>query len=476
MFVVRISVHEEMKHTMDPSYKTIIEPFRVKTVEQIIFTTPQHREEVLREAGYNLFAIRAEDVLIDLLTDSGTGAMSAKQWGAMMVGDESYAGARSFYRLEAAIQKIMGFKHVIPTHQGRAAERILFSSALQKGQVVPNNTHFDTTRANIEYAGAEARDLVIAEGRQPGVIHPFKGNMDLDALRSTIAEVGVDRIPMVMLTLTNNSGGGQPVSMANIRAVSNIAHEHGIPLIIDACRFAENSWFIKQREEGYGERTPLEIAQEIFSYADGCTMSAKKDGLANIGGFLALNDDHLAQNCRNLLILTEGFPTYGGLAGYDMEAIAQGLQEVLEEDYLRYRIRSTAYLAEALLEAGVPIVEPPGGHAVYIDARAMLPHIPPAEYPAQALAVELYREGGIRAVEIGSMMFGKPQPDGSETPAMLELVRLTIPRRVYTQSHIDYVIEVITRVNARRDMIKGLKITYQAPFLRHFTARLEPID
>ncbi len=460
---------------MDPSFRTIIEPFRVKTVEQIKFTTPDHREEALREAGYNLFALHAEDVLIDLLTDSGTGAMSAKQWGAMMIGDESYAGSRSFYRLEAAIKNIMGFSHVIPTHQGRAAERILFSSAVKRGQVVPNNTHFDTTRANIEYAGAEARDLVIPEGRQPGVIHPFKGNMDLEALRQTIAEVGVERIPMVMLTLTNNSGGGQPVSMANVRAVSQIAHEHGIPLIIDACRFAENSWFIRQREEGYADKAPLEIAQEIFSYADGCTMSAKKDGLANIGGFLALNDDALAQECRNLLILTEGFPTYGGLAGYDMEAIAQGLEEVLEEDYLRYRIRSTAYLAEALQAVGVPIVEPPGGHAVYIDAKAMLQHIPPAHYPAQALAVELYREGGIRAVEIGSMMFGKPQPDGSETPAVLELVRLTIPRRVYTQSHIDYVIEVIARVNARRDSIRGLRITHQAPFLRHFTARLEPL-
>jgi tryptophanase len=310
---------------MDPSFKTIIEPFRVKTVEPIKFSTPERRREVLTEAGYNLFLLRAEDVLIDLLTDSGTGAMSAQQWGAMMVGDESYAGSRSFYRLEAAIQEIMGFKHIVPTHQGRAAERILFSSAVKAGEVVPNNTHFDTTRANIEYAGAEARDLVIPEGRQPGVIHPFKGNMDIEALRQTIEDVGADNIPMVMITLTNNSGGGQPVSMANIKAVSELAHQHGIPLIIDACRFAENSWFIKLREDGYADKTPLAIAQEIFSYADGCTMSAKKDGLANIGGFLALNDDELAQQCRNLLILTEGFPTYGGLAGYDMEAIAQGL-------------------------------------------------------------------------------------------------------------------------------------------------------
>lgn len=461
---------------MDPSFKTIIEPFRVKSVEQIKFTTREHREEVLRQAGYNLFLIAAEDVLIDLLTDSGTGAMSAKQWGAMMVGDESYAGSRSFFRLEAVVRKITGFKHVIPTHQGRAAERILFSTAVKAGDVIPNNTHFDTTRANIEYAGAEARDLVIPEGRQPGVIHPFKGNMDLEALRQTIAEVGREHIPMVMLTLTNNSGGGQPVSMANIRAVSEIAHAHGIPLIIDACRFAENSWFIKQREEGYADKTPLEIARETFSYADGCTMSAKKDGLANIGGFLALNDDALAAQCRNLLILTEGFPTYGGLAGYDMEAIAQGLEEVLEEDYLRYRIRVTAYLAEALLKIGVPIVQPPGGHAVYIDARAMLPHIPPCQYPAQALAVELYREGGVRSVEIGSLMFGKPQPDGTEKPAVLELVRLTIPRRVYTQSHMDYVIEVISRVNARKDSIQGFRIVEQAPFLRHFSARLAPVE
>ncbi len=460
---------------MDPTFKTIIEPFRVKTVEHIKFTTPEYREQALREAGYNLFLLHAEDVLIDLLTDSGTGAMSAQQWSMMMVGDESYAGSRSFYRLEAVVKEIMGFKHVIPTHQGRAAERILFSIAVKEGDVVPNNTHFDTTRANIEYARAEARDLVIPEGRQPGVIHPFKGNMDLDALRQTIEAVGPARIPMVMLTLTNNSGGGQPVSMANIRAVSEIAHTHGIPLIIDACRFAENSWFIKMREDGYADRTPKEIAQEIFTYADGCTMSAKKDGLANIGGFLALNDDDLAQQCRNLLILTEGFPTYGGLAGYSMEAVAQGLREVLDEDYLRYRIRATEYLAEALVAAGVPIVQPPGGHAVYIDAKALLPHIPPSQYPAQALAVELYREGGVRAVEIGSLMFGRPRQDGTEEPAMLELVRLTIPRRAYTQSHIDYVIEVITRVNARKGQIRGLRITWQAPYLRHFTARLEPM-
>jgi tryptophanase len=374
------------------------------------------------------------------------------------------------------VQDIMGFKHVIPTHQGRAAERILFSTAVRADQVVPNNTHFDTTRANIEYMQAEARDLVIPEGRQPGVLHPFKGNMDVEALKATIESVGVERIPMIMLTLTNNSGGGQPVSMANIRTVSEIAHSYGLPLIIDACRFAENSWFIKLREEGYADKTPLEIAREIFSYADGCTMSAKKDGLANIGGFLALNDDDLAQQCTNLLILTEGFPTYGGLAGYDMEAIAQGLREVLDEDYLRYRIRSTEYLGDKLVQAGVPIVRPTGGHAVYVDARAMLPHIPASEYPAQALAIELYREGGIRAVEIGSLMFGKPQEDGTEVPAALDLVRLTIPRRVYTQSHIDYVAEVILRVNARKDGIRGYKVVWQPPYLRHFSARLAPVS
>ncbi|MBN1963566.1 MAG: tryptophanase [Anaerolineae bacterium] len=460
---------------MDATYKTIIEPFRIRSVEPVRFTTRAEREQLLLDAGFNLFALRAEHVLIDLLTDSGTGAMSAQQWGAMMVSDESYAGARSFYRLEAVIKDIMGFTHIIPTHQGRAAEHILFSATIKPGLVVPNNTHFDTTRANIEHLGGEARDLVIPEGRQPGIIHPFKGNMDVDRLRQTIEEVGPERVPMVMLTLTNNSGGGQPVSMANVRAVSQVAHSYGIPFIIDACRFAENSWFIKLREEGYADRTPLEIAQETFSYADGCTMSAKKDGLANIGGFLALNDDAVAQDCRNLLILTEGFPTYGGLAGYDMEAIAQGLREVLDEDYLRYRIRVTEYLADALTGVGVPIVLPAGGHAVYIDAKAMLPHIPPSEYPAQALAVELYREGGVRAVEIGSLMFGKLQPDGSEEPAMLELVRLTIPRRVYTQSHIDYVIEVVGRVYQRREAIRGLRITWQAPFLRHFTVRLAPL-
>ena len=466
---------------MPHRFKTIIEPFKIKTVEPIHFTTVEHRRAALEEAGYNLFLLHADDVLIDLLTDSGTGAMSSEQWAGMMRGDESYAGARSFYRFEKAVQEITGYTHVIPTHQGRAAERILFGALCRAGDVVPNNNHFDTTRANIEYRQAEARDLVAGPGRQPALIHPFKGNIDLDALQATIDEVGADHIPLVMLTVTNNAGGGQPVSMANIRAVGEICQRNGLLFILDACRFAENAWFIKQREEGYAGETPRAIAHEMFSYADGCTMSAKKDGLANIGGFLALNDppyakeryDNLPQRCKNQLILTEGFPTYGGLAGYDLEAIAVGLREVLHEDYLRYRIRSTAYLGDKLTAAGVPIVQPPGGHAIYIDARSMLPHIPPHEYPAQALAVALYLEAGIRAVEIGQVMFGRAVESGVEEPGPLDLVRLTIPRRVYTQSHIDYVAEAVGHVNAEKDRIRGLRITWQAPALRHFTARFE---
>ncbi|MBC7812244.1 MAG: tryptophanase [Burkholderiales bacterium] len=454
--------------------KTIIEPFRIRSIEPIRFTTPDEREKALAAAGYNPFLLHSDDVLIDLLTDSGTGAMSSRQWGAMIASDESYAGSPSFYRFEAAVKDITGFKHVIPTHQGRAAEHILFSTAVKNGDVVPNNTHFDTTRANIEHTGAEARDLVRAEGRQPQTILPFKGNIDLDALRATIEEVGVEHVPLVMLTVTNNSGGGQPVSMANIRAASEIAHEYGIKFIIDACRYAENSWFIKTREDGYADKTPIEIAREMFSYADGCTMSAKKDGMANIGGFLALNDDDLALNCRNLLILTEGFPTYGGLAGYDLEAIALGLYEALEPDYLHYRIRSIAYLAEKINAAGVPTVQPSGGHALYIDARSMLPHIPVEQYPAWSLANALYTVGGIRGVEIGSVMFGM-QPDGSEKPAAMDLVRLAFPRRVYTQSHVDYIAEVITALYEQRESIRGHRIVWQAPVLRHFTIRMEPI-
>ncbi len=454
--------------------KTIIEPFRVRSVEPIRFTTRAEREHYLAAAGYNPFLLRAEHVLIDLLTDSGTGAMSSRQWAGMIASDESYAGAASFYRFEAAVQDITGFKHVIPAHQGRAAEHILFPAIAKPGDVIPSNTHFDTTRAHVENTGAEARDLVIAEGRQPRLIHPFKGNMDVDALRATIAEVGRARIPAIMLTVTNNSGGGQPVSMANVRAVSAVAREFGIPFFIDACRFAENAWFIKLREEGYAEVTPIEIAREMFSYADGCTMSAKKDGMANIGGFLALNDDALAACCRTREILTEGFPTYGGMAGYDLEAVAVGLYEALDEGYLRYRIRSIAYLGEKLTGAGVPIVQPTGGHAVYLDARSIAPHIPPLRYPAWSLNNALYLVGGVRGVEIGSVMFGL-HPDGTETPAANELVRLAFPRRVYTQSHVDYLAEVILAVHAQRDRLPPYRITSQAPVLRHFTARLEPI-
>jgi len=456
---------------MDFQPRTIIEPFRIKSVEPIHPTSPQHRHAALEAAGYNLFLLHADDVTIDLLTDSGTGAMSAAQWGGMLQGDESYAGSKSFYRLQAAVERITGFKHVIPTHQGRAAERILFSTVCKPGDVVPNNSHFDTTRANVEAAGAEARDLVVPEGLQPALMHPFKGNMDLGRLEATLKDLGPERIPVCMITVTNNSGGGQPVSMANIRATSQLCRAQGIPFFIDACRFAENAWFIKQREPGYADRTPLQIAQEMFSYADGCTMSAKKDGMANIGGFLALNDDEWATRARNVLILTEGFPTYGGLAGYDMEAIATGLFEALEQDYLRYRIRSIEYLGDTLTQHGIPIVRPTGGHAVYIDAGSMLPHIPSRQYPAQALCVALYQAAGIRSVEIGSVMFGHPGPDGAELPAPTELVRLAFPRRVYTQSHVDYVAEALIYVAGIKDQIRGLRIDWQAPTLRHFTAR-----
>ncbi|MBT8165789.1 MAG: tryptophanase [Acidimicrobiia bacterium] len=457
-------------------YRTIIEPFKIHSTQAIDFPTVEERDAALQRVGYNVFGLHADEVIIDMLTDSGTGAMSARQWAGMMVGDESYAGSRSFYRLQESVQDITGLAEIIPTHQGRAAERILFSVAVREGDVVPNNTHFDTTRANVEYQGAEARDLVIAEGTDPSNLYPFKGNMDVEALEETIQEVGRDRIPLVMVTVTNNSGGGQPVSMANLRAVREVCDRYELPMFLDACRFAENAWFIKMREEGYADQTPKAIAQEMFSMVDGCTFSAKKDGLANIGGFVAVNDSDLAGRCRNLLILTEGFPTYGGLAGYDMEAIAIGLEEVLEDEYLRYRIRSTAYLADKALAAGMPIVQPPGGHAVYLDAKALLPHIPATEYPAQSLVVELYREGGVRGVEIGSVMFGSRNDDGSEEPAPMELVRLAIPRRTYTQSHVDYVGEVIANVAVRAETLSGYRIVEQAPWLRHFTARFEPIS
>jgi tryptophanase len=455
--------------------KTIIEPFRIKSVEPIRQTTRAQREKILAAAGYNLFLVASQDILIDLLTDSGTGAMSSEQWAAIMRGDESYAGSPSFERFKHSVQAIMGFKHVIPTHQGRAAERILFSVMCTAGDVVPNNTHFDTTRANCEFVGAQALDLPCAEARQPSLVAPFKGNMDVAALEATIESVGPKRVPLVMLTVTNNSGGGQPVSMANIREVKAVCRRYGIPLYIDACRYAENAYFIKLREVGYEDATPREIAREMFSYADGCTMSAKKDGMVNIGGFLCTNDDILAQREKDLLILTEGFPTYGGLAGRDLDALAVGLNEALEEDYLHYRIVSTAYLGDHIAQAGVPIVQPPGGHAVYIDARAFLPHLPPTEFPGVALAAELFLEGGIRSVEIGTLMFGKPDKHGIEQAGPMDLLRLAIPRRVYTQSHIDYCVEVILEVWRRRESIRGLRLTHQAPYLRHFSARLEPV-
>ena len=457
--------------------KTIIEPFKIKSVEPIRMTTRQQREGILAKAGLNPFLIHADDVLIDLLTDSGTSAMSAQQWAGVMQGDEAYACSRSYYRFEETVKDIMGFEYVIPTHQGRAAERILFSIMCDENSVVPNNTHFDTTRANIEFRGAKAVDVVIDEAHVPSDLHPFKGNVDVDKLRAVIEEYGPQRIPLVMITITNNSGGGQPVSMENIKAVRAVCDEYSLPLYFDACRFAENAYFIKLREEGYADRSVKEIAREMFSYADGCTMSAKKDALVNIGGFLCTNDDVLARQEKELLILTEGFPTYGGLAGRDLEAMAQGLKEILEEDYLQYRLASTRYLGERIAAAGVPIMQPPGGHAIYIDAAAMLPHIPPLQYPGQALTCELYLEGGIRGVEIGSVMFASKDPEtGEEVPAPMELVRLAIPRRVYTQSHIDYVIEVIEALHQRRESIRGMRIVEEAPFLRHFSARFEWID
>jgi tyrosine phenol-lyase len=456
--------------------KTIIEPFKIKSVEPIRMTTREQRLAYLREAGHNVFLLRAEHVLIDLLTDSGTSAMSAEQWAAVMRGDEAYAGSRSFYRLEARVRELFGFKHLIPTHQGRAAERILFSTVCRPGDVVPNNTHFDTTRANVEAAGARAVDLPVPESRRRQEVLPFKGNLDVAALRALIEDVGAERIPICMITVTNNSGGGQPVSLANVRAVSELCAEHGIPFYIDACRFAENAYLIKLGEEGQADRSVADIARELFSYADGCTFSAKKDGLANIGGFVATNDDRLAEQEKDLLILTEGFPTYGGLAGRDLDAIAVGLEEVVEEDYLQYRLASVRYLGEHVAEAGVPIVQPPGGHAVYLDAAAFLPHVPPLELPGQALTAELYLAGGIRGVEIGTVMFGRRDPDtGEEEPGPMELVRLAIPRRVYTQSHMDYVVEVILEVFDRREDIGGFRITHQAPVLRHFSARFEPL-
>ena len=455
------------------SFRTIIEPFRIHSVEPLTMTTPEQRRDAIQTAGYNLFALHSDDVLIDLLTDSGTGAMSRDQWAGIQRGDESYAGSPSFYNFLESVQELFPFKHVIPTHQGRAAEKILFTAVAGPGKIVPNNTHFDTTRANVEFTDAEAADLLCAEGKDPATPHPFKGNMDVEALDALLHARRKD-VPVVFVTITNNSGGGQPVSLANLRAVREVCARHGVPLFLDACRFAENAWFIRQREPGQQGRTVREIVREMASLADGMTMSAKKDGLSNIGGWLAMNDDGWAAQCRNLLILTEGFPTYGGLAGRDLEAIAQGLREVVEHDYLHYRVRSTEYLGEALVRLGIPIVQPTGGHAVYVDARAMLGHIPPLQYPGQALAVALYEVGGVRGCEIGTVMFGL-HPDGTEHPAMMDLVRLAIPRRTYTQSHIDYVIEVCAEVAARGPKLPGYRIVEQSPALRHFTARFEPI-
>lgn len=453
------------------------EPFKIKVVESIKTTTQEERERLLEEVGNNIFSIPSEKIFIDLLTDSGTSAMSDRQWAALMVGDEAYAGSRSFYTFEKAVKKITNFRHVIPTHQGRVAENLLSSIIVKEGMVVPNNSHFDTTRANIEYHKGMALDLVIDEAYQPDVDHPFKGNMDVQKLQAVIQEYGRERVPVCFLTVTNNSGGGQPVSMQNIREVKALLSKHNIPLFFDACRFAENCYFIKTREKGYENKSILEIANEMFSYAEGCTMSAKKDGLVNMGGFLALNDGELAQQITNLLILIEGFPTYGGLAGRDLEAIAVGLEEVLDEDYLQFRTAQVQNLAEMLDRENISIIKPAGGHAVYVDAQKFLPHIPREQFPGQALVVELYKRFGIRAVEIGSLMFGKKdQKTGKMIHPKLELVRLAVPRRVYTTMHMNYVAEALAELHRDRDQIKGMRITYEAPVLRHFTARLERAD
>lgn len=455
--------------------KTIIEPFRIKSVEPLHFTTKEQRESLIKEASYNPFLLKANDVLIDLLTDSGTGAMSSDQWAGIMKGDESYAGSESFFHFESTIRQITGMKYVIPTHQGRAAERILFSFLGGKGKFVISNTLFDTTRANIEYSGAEGIDLLCDEGKIPSVAAPFKGNINIEALQQTIKQKGAENISLVIITVTNNSGGGQPVSISNIRDAQKVCKSNNIPFYIDACRFAENAYFVQQREEEFKNTTIEEIAQLMFSYADGCTMSAKKDAFANIGGFLAINDEALAEQCRNLLIITEGFPSYGGLAGRDLEAISIGLKEVMHQDYLHYRIRSVEYMGEKLEKEGIPFLKPTGGHALYLDAAAFCSHIPASQYPGQALCCALYTEGGVRGVEIGSVMFGKYALDGSLVSPSMELVRLAFPRRVYTQSHFDYTAEVIVEVFRNRSQLKGLKIVYESPLLRHFTAKFKPV-
>jgi tryptophanase len=452
------------------------EPWRVKVVEPIRLPEREERERLLAEAGYNVFGIAAEDIFIDLLTDSGTSAMSDNQWAGLMIGDESYAGARNYFRFESTIQEIFGFEHVVPVHQGRVAENLLFSSLVEPGKIVPNNSHFDTTRANVEVQGGEALDLVIDAARRPQQEHPFKGNIDLDRVRALFESTPRERIPLAMLTLTNNSGGGQPVSLANIRGYAELCHEFGIPFYIDACRFAENAWFIKQREEGQGERSVAEIVREIFSLADGCTMSAKKDGLANIGGFFASRNRELVEQIKQRLVLIEGFPTYGGLAGRDLEAVARGLREVLDEGYLRFRVTQVEAFGRKLTELGIPIIRPTGGHAIYIDAKEFLPGMPQSVFPGQALSVAMYREGGVRCAEIGSVMFARTDPESGETvyPA-LELVRMAIPRRVYTNSHLQYVADVLEGIRDHRDRLRGLEIVHQAPVLRHFTCRFEEL-
>ncbi len=454
--------------------KTIIEPFRIKSVEPIRMTTRAEREAKLKAADYNLFALKSEDVIIDLLTDSGTGAMSAEQWAAVMRGDESYAGSPSYYRFRDSVQELMPFTHIIPTHQGRAAEAILVSIYGGAGKHVPSNTHFDTTRGNIEASGAEAYDLVIEEGKNPASLFPFKGNMDLVRLEAFLEEKG-DSVPMVMITITNNAGGGQPVSLENIRGVAALAHKYGKPFIIDGCRFSENAWFIKQREEGQTHRSIKDIVRDCFSVADGMTMSAKKDAFGNIGGWIAFNDDDIADQARVRLIQTEGFPTYGGLAGRDLEALAQGLHEIIDEDYLRYRIRTNEYIIEKLDALGIPVVKPAGGHAVFVDAKSWLPHIDPLKYPAHTVACKLYEIGGIRSCEIGSVMFGR-QTDGSEKPAAMELVRLAFPRRTYTQSHADYVVEAFEMLAAEKDQLRGFKIIREPKLMRHFTCSFAPLE
>jgi tyrosine phenol-lyase len=453
------------------------EPFRIKVVEPLRRVSREERERLIREAGLNIFAVPADSIYVDLLTDSGTSAMSDRQWASLMLGDESYAGSRNFYHFQDTVRRIFGYRHVIPTHQGRMAENLLFSTVVKRGDVVPNNIHFDTTRANVEHQDAEAVDLVIDEGQDPSAIHPFKGNLDPDKLDRLLRERGRERVPLVMITVTNNSGGGQPVSIANVRAVREVCQRHGVPLFFDACRFAENCWFVREREPGYADRSVREIARELFALGDGCTMSAKKDGLVNIGGFLALNDSKWAEGITNLLILVEGFPTYGGLAGRDLEAMARGLEEVLSEDYLAFRVGQVAHLGAMLDEAGVPIVKPVGGHAVYLDARRFLDHLPQSQFPGQALVVGLYREFGIRAVEVGSLMFGHRDPaTGEPVYPRLDLVRLAIPRRVYTTEQMRYVADAVIELYRERRRLRGLRIVYEAPVLRHFTARLEELE